>query len=232
MTCWRSCTARSLAAAAALLSGPARAGDPTAATTAAPSAEAALPTLEGLLGRLAALPGIRAKFREEKRMALLAAPLVNEGVLYFHPPGRLARHTTAPMRASVVIEGGRLTFGDERGVEVIRVDGNPAMALFVDSFVKIFAGDRDALVAMYDMAIEAWPEGGAEGWRLTLRPKVAPIDRILARIEIEGAGVIVRRMRVVEVGGDEAVTTFSEVDVSRAFSAAEQAALFRVEARR
>lgn len=164
-------------------------------------------------------------------MALLAMPLVNEGVLYFQPPGRLVRHTTAPAPSSVLIDRERLTFGDARGVEAIQLEGNPALALFVASFVKIFAGDREALVSMYAMEVRPWPEGGADGWALQLRPKVAPIDKILERIEIHGSGVVVHRMRVVELGGDETITTFTEVDTARRFSDAELAELFRVDAR-
>ncbi len=246
MICWSSSTARGrfarlaclFALSPALLAAipTARAGEPAkapaaaaAATSAAPAS--ALPDLDGLLARFAAMPGLRARFREEKRMALLAMPLVNEGVLYFQPPGRLVRHTTAPAPSSVLIDRERLTFGDERGVEAIQLEGNPALALFVASFVKIFAGDREALVSMYAMEVRPWPEGGADGWALQLRPKVAPIDKILERIEIHGSGVVVHRMRVVELGGDETITTFTEVDTARRFSDAELAELFRVDAR-
>ena len=38
-------------------------------------------------------------------------------------------------------------------------------------------------------------------------------------------------MRVVELGGDETITTFTEVDTARRFSDAELAELFRVDAR-
>lgn len=243
MICWSSSTARGrlarLASLAALVPAllaaatTSRAGEPARAPAPAPAVAqaAALPDLDGLLARFAAMPGLRARFREEKRMALLAMPLVNEGVLYFQPPGRLVRHTTAPARSSVLIDRERLTFGDERGVEAIQLAGNPALALFVASFVKIFAGDREALVSMYAMEVRPWPEGGAEGWALQLRPKVAPIDKILEKIEIHGSGVVVHRMRVVELGGDETITTFSEVDTARRFSDAELVELFRVDVR-
>ena len=207
---------------AAVVAAPtASAGEP-AAVAAAPAPAL---TLGALLARFAAMSGLQASFREEKRMALLAAPLVNEGTIYFVPNGgspRLARHTTVPAPSVVVIDGATLRVADAAGREEIALDRNPPVRLFVDSFVKIFAGDSAALGTMYTMELAA--EG--ERWTLRLKPKVAPIDKLVERVEISGEGVVIASMRVVEVGGDETVTTFSAVDPKRRFSAEESAALF------
>ena len=221
---------------AAALAGPARAQTaPAAPATASPAAaQPAAMGLESLLARFAAMSGLSAKFREEKRMALLAAPLVNEGVLYFAPPGRLARHITAPAPATVLIDAGSLRYADAGGSETLTLDQNPVLRLFVDSFVKIFAGDREALQRMYTLEFTALPAGadGAPRWSLRLRPRVAPMTQIIERVEIEGRDVVLETMRVVEVGGDETVTTFTQVDTQRRFTAEEQAALFRLPGQR
>lgn len=219
---WSSGLRAVLVAALALAATPAAAGEPAAGGAAAPAAGL---TLDALLGRFAAMSGLSANFREEKRMALLAAPLVSEGAIYFIPGAgrpRLARHTTSPSPAVVVIEGGALRVADAAGREEIMLDRSPAVRLFVDSFVKIFAGDRAALANLYTMELAA--EG--ERWTLRLRPKVAPIDKLIERVELVGEGVTVASMRVVEVGGDETLTTFSAVDPTRRFSPREEAALF------
>ena len=222
-----------LCAAVALSSAPASAspvpGDMSAtpASVAAPATPAAQEAaLDALLARFAAMKGLSAKFREEKTMALLAAPLINEGEIHFAAPGRLVRHTRAPVRSTVLIDGERLTFGDARGVEAISFAQNPVVGLFVASFVKIFAGDKAALKAMYKMSFEPGPT--ADAWSLRLRPQVAPMDKIVDRIEVAGEGTVIQSMKVVEVGGDETLTTFAEVDVDRRFSEAELAELFRV----
>lgn len=188
-------------------------------------------TLDDLLGRFSRMSGLQAKFREEKRMALLAAPLVNEGVIYFIPGSgkpKLARHTTLPAPSVVLIEGSALRLADGASREEIALDRNPPVRLFVDSFVKIFAGDREALAAMYAMELAA--EG--EKWTLRLKPKVAPIDKLIDRIEITGEGLVIATMRVVEIGGDETLTTFSAVDSQRRFTPEELAALFSLPPRR
>ncbi len=222
---------------AGLLTGPAHAQAPAAAAPVATSTTtpAAAPIgLEQLLARFAAMSGLSAKFREEKRMALLAAPLVNEGVLYFAPPGRLARHITAPAPATVLIDAGSLRYADAGGSETLTLDQNPVLRLFVDSFVKIFAGDREALARMYTMELVALPAGadGLPRWSLRLRPRVAPMTQIIERVEIEGRDVMLETMRVVEVGGDETVTTFTQVDTQRRFTAEELTALFRLPGQR
>ena len=203
-------------------SGQVRAADPAPAA-AAPAPAPAI-ALGDLLGRFAGMSGLQAEFREEKRMALLAAPLVNEGTIYFTPGKRprLARHTTRPSPSVVVIDGAAIRLADGAGREEISLDKSPAVRLFVDSFVKIFAGDREALAAMYTLDLTA----AGQGWTLRLSPRVAPLDRVIERVEITGEGVVIATMRVVEVGGDEALTTFSAVNPRRSFSAQEQATLF------
>jgi outer membrane lipoprotein-sorting protein len=192
------------------------------------------PALEQLLARFAAMSGLSAKFREEKRMALLAAPLVNEGTLYFAPKGKLARHITSPAPATVLIDEGSLRFADAGGSETLSLDNNPVLRLFVDSFVKIFAGDRVALERMYTMELVGLPAGadGVARWSLRLKPRVAPMTQIIERLELVGHDVALETMRVVEVGGDETITTFSDVDTQRRFTAEELAALFRLPGQR
>ncbi len=238
MFCWRSFghnprarAPRTAAAAAVVIalvgwSAPARgdAGDPAqhvSSDTSKSSAPVADMTLARLLESMASVKGLSAKFREEKHMDLLAVPIVNEGELHFAPPGRLVRRTTAPAPSTVLISGDTLSFVDAAGREHIDLSTNPAVRMFVDSFVKIYAGDKEALERMYGMSFKA--SGAA--WTLTLTPKLSPIDKVIRSIELTGEGPTLRSMRVVELGGDETVTRFSEVR-AREFSEAELRALF------
>ncbi len=213
-------------AALVLSAAPASAAEPAVAA-AQPAVMTTLSAaqLDAFLARFAAMSGLSANFREEKHMALLVAPLVNEGVIYFAPPGRLARHTTAPMRSSVIIDGARLTFGDAHGVEAIAFDQNPMLGLFVSSFVKIFAGDRDALAQMYSMELRGDP---AALWTLKLRPRISPMDKVIEGIELQGQGLVISTMIVREVGGDLTKTTFTAVDTDRHFTDAEFTSLFQI----
>ncbi|MCA9718426.1 MAG: outer membrane lipoprotein carrier protein LolA [Myxococcales bacterium] len=205
------------------------AGEPDlGATSVAPSASAGSArapatemTLARLLESMSSVQGLSAKFREEKHMDLLAVPIVNEGELHFAPPGHLLRRTTAPSPSTVLITGDTLSFTDAAGRESIDLASNPAVRMFVDSFVKIYAGDRAALERMYGMAFQV----DTAGWTLTLTPRLAPMDKIIASIVLTGEGATLRSMRILERGGDETVTQFSEVR-AREFSEAERRELF------
>src|SRR5512139_2532539 len=103
----------------------------------------------------AQVPGLSARFREEKQIALLAAPLVNEGMLYFAPPGRLVRHTERPAPSTLLLDGGRLTVGEGNRVRTLEVAESPAVAVFVEGFVHLLSGDRARLEADFALTFEA-----------------------------------------------------------------------------
>ncbi len=157
-------------------------------------------------------------------MALLVAPLVSEGSLHFSR-GMLARHTTQPMRSSLVVRKGTMVFGDETGADTVDLIANPVIRLFVDSFVKLFAGDRTALESLYKVRFAVQ---GAQGWALVLTPKVSPMKGVIKRVELRGERLKMTSLHVVEVGGDRSTTTFTNVDVAHHYSAIEADRIFSV----
>ncbi len=193
--------------------------------SAAPSPAPARITRAELVAALQAVPGVKARYKEERRLALLAAPLVSEGTIHFAPPGKLARHQTKPNRASVVVDGKRLRFGDDVGKDEIDLAANPVVAVFVDSFLQVLAGDVSALEHAYKVEFSA---GEGRAWTLTLRPKGEPMTKIVERIVLRGTDAVVRELEVWEVGGDSTLTTFLDVDVAHAYSAKEIADVFKV----
>ncbi len=181
-------------------------------------------TLGALLERFKQMPGLEARFREEKRIALLATPLISEGVLYFVPPARLARHTLAPEKSSILIDGRTLSFGDEQGREEVDLDANPAVRDYVDSFRLILDGDREALVEKWRIKVS----GQAESWEITLQPMSEPVKKSIREMILRGKGSVIQWMKIVETTGDETVTSFSQVDPTRRFSQKEIDRLFRI----
>jgi hypothetical protein len=203
-------------------------GAPAPPPEAATAAEEALPRERARLRRVLedfrAMPGLSASFREEKHLALLTTPLVNEGTLHF-AQGMLARRTLSPIPSVVLVRDGRLEVADRSGRVRIDLASEPVVALFVASFVEILAGDEAALERIYDVRFEGGGDDD-EAWRLTLTPKLAPMTKVVARVEIEGRGKLLARMRVVETSGDETRTTFREVDPARVYEADEAARIF------
>ncbi len=199
---------------------------PVAVVTPVPTPTPPL-TLDALLRRFAAMPGLSARFREEKRVALLAAPLVSEGTIHFAPPGRLARHTTSPSPTTVLIDGAQLRFFDGRQTTAIDMNATPVVRQFVDSFLALVAGDGAALARGYAMELQV-DAAHPEAWTLTLRPRTPAVQRVFRDIVLRGTGVTLASMVMRETSGDETTTTFREVDAGRRYSAEEAARVFRI----
>lgn len=177
---------------------------------------------ESLLRRFAATPGLTARFEEEKHLALLRAPLVSDGAIYFAPPDKLARHVVRPSPSTLVIRGTALTLTDGAGTRSLDLSESPIARAFVDTLRMLLTGDFAALRAAHEIELSA----AAEPWQLRLRPRTAPLLGAIDRIEVGGAGDTIAEIRIVEAGGDETRTRFSEVDAAHAFSPSELERLF------
>ena len=226
--------------AIALATGAASTGRAAAATPdGKPSADAAPLSLDALLARFRAMPGLFARYHEEKHIALLAAPLVGEGTVHYAPPRRIARHALTPAASSVVFDGSVLRFGDATGEQRIDVGANPVVRAFIEVFLDVLAGDRAELERTFVVAYRAsdglvggrsaadTAHAGAR-WDLSLVPRAPALLAILREVRIAGRGTVVSEMHILEASGDEGVTTFSDVDTAHRYSAAEAAHVFRV----
>lgn len=183
------------------------------------------PTLESLLKGFKDIPGLFARFKEEKHMTLLAKPLVNEGTLHFLPPSRVARHVTKPSRSTVLIDEHSIRMGDAKRQETLSLKRSPVLRQFLDSFLKVLSGDRVALEKSYRLGFRVLdPKTGR--WELSLTPKLSPMKDAIQRITFVGLGLVMDRLTIFEVGGDKSITTFSDVDPRRVYDKAEQARVF------
>jgi hypothetical protein len=126
----------------------------------------------------------------------------------------------------LVIDGNKLSFGDANGAESMDLGTNPVARLFVDSFVKLLEGDRAGLEKMFRVELAARAGGG---WKMTLVPRLAPMDKVIKEMVIvgTGAGATLSEMDVRETSGDWTHTVFTAVDVNRKYTPAEIERLFR-----
>ena len=195
------------------------------------SSEASAPTIEAereldsLLQKLAQVGALSAHFREEKRILLLAAPLVNEGTLYYEKPRKLARHTDAPHRASLLLIGHLLSFGDGTRTERLALDTHPAVGALVDTFISLLGGDRTGLACIADVSLE---KPAQAGWRVRVTPKDAKVRALVREIVFEGIEAQVSRIEFLDANGDTTVTTFTQLSFQARFSPAEAARIFRI----
>jgi outer membrane lipoprotein-sorting protein len=180
--------------------------------------------LHGLLGAFARMPGLEAGFVEEKHIGLLAQPLTSRGRLFFARPGLLLRRVESPQRSQVVITPKEMR--DDNGEQTIDLRSRPDIRPFIESLTWLLSGDQKALANVY--GLEFKPAVAAEPWQLTLTPKVAPLDQLIAYIRVLGRGLAVSEIQVREKRGDETVTRITSANPERRFSNDELAQLFGV----
>lgn len=186
-------------------------------------------TFDALLARFRGIPGLYARYHEEKRIALLAEPIVSEGTVHFAPPRTMARHTRSPSPSHIVLDADTLRFSDGTTTSQIDVGANPVVRALAESFLDVLAGDRAGLERSFVVDFHAGSAERATSWKLALVPKTPALLSVLTEIDFEGDGLVVSKMRIREASGDEGVTTFSNVDVTHRYSPEEAARTFRVD---
>jgi len=185
---------------------------------------AAHPSVDALLRAFAGMPGLFARFHEEKHVALLSLPLESEGEIYFAPPGRMLRKVTSPTPSWALLEGDQVTLVSPGERRVLDLAQSPVVRGFVGAFRDVLAGDRAALERSYTLDFSKT----GDDFTLTLRPRAAPLTRFLRELSLHGHGLSLTSIRMVETSGDETLTTFSEVDPARHYSADQLSRLFRL----
>lgn len=182
-------------------------------------------SVDELLRQFRRIPGLEARFTEEKHIALLAAPLSTEGTLHYSRPHEaLARHTRKPSPSSVVVRGGVVRFGDARSTRSLSVDDNPVARALVHTFLHVLRGDRDGLYREFVVTFQVLPEEG--GWRMILAPKDPQVRRIFRRLRFEGRGPRIERLAITETSGDRTVMRFDQVALDRRYDDGDVARVF------
>lgn len=202
----------------------------------APSPLASPKTAAELFQKLATLKGLEASFVETKHMALLRMPLKSEGTLFYMRPGYLLRQVTTPKPSQVLITPQSLELRDAQGTRTMDLRSRPDVKMFVESFLKVLAGEREALEKVFEIQfarVDA-PKGDvpagvpAPEWALTLTPKSAPLNQIVRKLTLSGSGYAVQTIEVLETKGDSATTVLRVKSVDRVFSDAEKQRLFGI----
>lgn len=183
-----------------------------------------------LFRAFAAIKGLSADYTEEKFLSLLAVPLKSKGKLHFIQPGYLSRIVEAPEKSQLTITNAELRMADKDGEQVIDLRQSDRVRLFVTSLVQVFQGNDKALQQHY--RVRYTPNAkDALHWQLELAPLKEPLTKIIKRLVLLGSGKTVTRIELHEPNGDRTITTITKVDAKRVFSAAEQQAIFGIEAK-
>lgn len=214
-----------LLAALCAVAPPAGAEAPAPPAPAAALAPASSAELDVLFASLGKSPGLLAKFREQKRIALLSAPLKSEGTVHFDRTHGLAKHARTPSPKSVLLTPTSLSMWDGKKVESVSLATAPGLKAFADGFRMILAADRAGLEKNFEMHFFGDPNAR---WQLALTPRDAGLKKAVSSIELAGTKLELSSLTVKEANGDVTTTEFFDLNTAKKYSEAEAKDVFRV----
>src|SRR3984957_4336533 len=127
--------------------------------------------IDQLVQKLQALhnsqPSLQANFREERHLAMLKEPVVNEGKVWFTLPDKIRREIGGRTPSTTVIDGQKMSiyYPNYRQLEVYDLEKRPVIK---DTMRALTAGLNFREVASYYQIVGS--KNGSE-YQLTLTPK-------------------------------------------------------------
>jgi len=140
--------------------------------------------IDQLVQKLQALhnaqPSLQANFREERHLAMLKDPVVNEGKVWFTLPDKIRREIAGKTPSTTVIDGKKMSiyYPNYQQVEVYDLEKRPVIK---DSLRALTAGLNFREVEnYYDM------EGSRNGseYQITLTPKTAAVKKLVKSVDL------------------------------------------------
>lgn len=179
--------------------------EPPAALFAKPVARGA--ALEPIFA-LFKLDRLKAEFSEEKRIALLARPLVSSGTIYFDRARGIARVTLRPRAEQMVLTATTLRLRKNQRTEEIPLDKSKDLRAFAMIFPTLLSGERVGLERAFDVGLHGATD---DWWALVFTPKDASLGALIQRVVVVGRKQEVVSLQVIEASGDTTLTRFTAV---------------------
>jgi outer membrane lipoprotein-sorting protein len=124
-------------------------------------------------------PSLEANFREERHVAMLKDPIVNEGKVWFTLPDKIRREIGGKTPSTTVFDGKKMSiyYPNYQQVEVYDVEKRPMLK---DSLRALTAGlDLRGVASFYEI------EGSKDGsYHIRLTPKTASVKKLVRSVEL------------------------------------------------
>ncbi len=160
--------------------------------------------LTQVMRALAEVPAVEAAFREEKTLAVLDAPLIATGVLYYRAPAYLRKRTLQPQPEDYAADGDWLTVETPNGGrQDFNLNGYPQLRPFVEAIRATQAGDRAALERYYRLEFQGTPAA----WSLRLTPRDPMAATYVTAILVRGRDAWIDSVEMLEPDGDRSLMT-------------------------
>jgi outer membrane lipoprotein-sorting protein len=125
-------------------------------------------------------PSLQANFREERRLAMLKDPVVNEGKVWFTLPDKIRREIGGKTPSTTVIDGKKMSiyYPNYQQLEVYDLEKRPVIK---DSLHALTAGlNFREVTSYYDMK---GSKNGSE-YQITLSPKTAAVRKLVKTVDL------------------------------------------------
>ncbi len=182
-------------------------------------------SFEKLLSVYDSMVGFESGFEEEKILSLFREPLRSRGRIYFDPPSTLLRQVETPRPSEVLVTRDEVRLREDGRERVVDLTSRAEARPLVESMLWLFAGDREALERVYSVEYEVG-SGNDQHWELRLRPRAAPLDRLIRELRVSGRGRRTEAFEFIETSGDRTRTRLIDPDPLRRFDAEERSRLF------
>jgi outer membrane lipoprotein carrier protein len=153
-------------------------------------------------------PSLQANFREERHLAMLKDPIVNEGKVWFTLPDKIRREIDGRTPETTVIDGKKMSiyYPNYQQVEVYDLEKRP---IIKESLHALTAGlDFREIKGYFDL------QGSKEGnqYRITLAPKTAAVRKLIQSVDLTiGEDLIPQQVTVHNSKGEVFTSIYTNV---------------------
>jgi hypothetical protein len=163
--------------------------------------------LPQLMSGFAVVEESRARFQEEKHLAMLTEPLMLSGTLRYVRPDRIEKRITQPYAESLRIDRDRLEWESQGRTRILSLRSQPQIWALAESLRATLAGDLPALQRHYTLKLQ----GTRTQWTITLEPRYDSLAQFIEQIRLQGRDNQLREVEIIEASGDRSLMRIEEI---------------------
>ncbi|MFP5419316.1 MAG: LolA-related protein [Gammaproteobacteria bacterium] len=163
--------------------------------------------LPQLMSGFAGVEESRARFQEEKHLAMLTEPLQLSGTLRYVRPSQIEKQVTQPYVESLRINQDRLEWTAQGRTRTLSLRSQPQIWALVESLRATLAGDLPALQRHYTVKLD----GSRAKWKITLEPRYDDLSQFIQEIRLQGRDNLLRQVEIVEASGGRSLMRIEEM---------------------
>lgn len=163
--------------------------------------------LAQLMSGFAGVQESRARFKEEKHLAILTEPLKLSGTLRYERPDRIEKLITQPYTESMRIKGDQLEWESQGKMRTLSLRSQPQIWALAESLRATLAGDLPSLQQHYKIKLN----GTARKWNMTLEPRYPALWEFIEEIRLQGSDNQLREVDILETNGNRSLMQIEEI---------------------